>query len=273
MGFESYSTLYDSCRLIIFPEHKLTKLRFAVNHDRKNTIKARLFNLTNFPWESILKPKVSEQNNWPDWFITGMTANNRRFGLYSEHQIRKLLGMDLIIPSVNQLAEKIAKYSINKDEESSFTSNDGVKLPESQPTLNSTIGKDVQARKNLKGFVIPDSKSTGWQITDDRIAKMVVLTSLALAYFDADNVDLRNQAKESGMIMEYQKPISDEYLDDICKYHRDNKNGYGRYEASLDEYANPIDNLVHSINQGCENDGFPSILGTTNLRKFCRLFC
>ena len=264
--------------MIVFPEQKLSQVRISVRHEWRHNIIAGIFSKKHFPWESIQKIQNINEEDLPNWFVTGMNENKRRLGSFSEREIRKFLGLNsrqLIVPPVNRLEKETAETTNLSIKEEEKLSNNGVKFPEVKPTGSSTLNatiKDTEARKTLGSFVIPASDIKGWTISDDRIAKMVVMTSLAMAYFDGDNEDLRKQAKDSGMMMEFRNPVSDRYLDDICKYHENNKDGYGRYEESLGENANPIDKLIHEVNQECQNGRFPTVLGRTNLRKFCRLF-
>ena len=258
IGAKEYTKVHESCRLILLPKVSFTDVELTIGTRWVNDFEIKLYNRQDFQWKLLPQPssKSMSEFNFPEWYVSGV-EENKDDSLFTEEEILQLFGMNPGSPDLNTLSDKDTENSnsISEDEDK----------PDQQA---STHGEEL--RRSSRNNQVP--LHTHRNVFDTTLEGMVVLTSLAMAYFQSDNVVERKMAYDKGVVIDKPDIVAKSDVDKVCRIHEDHAEGYARYEALLVEDALPVLRYVDKIIEECRRDGWPTSLGVINLTKICRLF-
>ena len=96
-----------------------------------------------------------------------------------------------------------------------------------------------QARKS--GYVTSSAKFT---FDATQMAQMFLLTAAPLSF---DFKSVRDQATHKGVVVDI-VPLDEHYADALCDTHKNDRDGFARYEAKLIQGASKIVDFVHEVN-------------------------
>ena len=133
-------------------------------------------------------------------------------------------------------------------------------------SIDQTENQDVLSRQTRKsGYATISAK---YNFDEAQMAQMFLLTAASLSF---DFRSVRTKAAHNGVVADI-VPLDEHWADNICDVHKNDRDGYARYESKLIQGASKIVDFVHEVNADCNEDNFPSDLGHDNLVKFCKIF-
>ena len=279
---------FKSCRLLVFPPISFSKNpTLEVENQFKYKLSAKPIKMSEFTVDIVKNLDHLTSTNrqvFPDWYFP-MNDSSRNVTLDEEQILQKLnFGVTAFDGA------KITEVTLNDDQirqqfdlGSTTTPSTTTQSTTTQSTTTrsttsfdekTNLDKEIMAFDETQQVELDRNKRRIYsindrEVTENQIAKFVILTSLALSKFGDNQVPtLSENAMNYGssIVMD---SLERESVAETCSLLKDGE--VPSYEAKLVSQADAVIDLIYTINSQCSQNKFPEAVGIQNQQKFCQL--